>query len=85
MFVTKRKREPRRSRQQLAWIVFEDDFVNHECQVLDVSLNGAKIVTDIDAGIGSRFKLSAVPNALMRQQCEVVWRRGRTVGIKFVR
>jgi PilZ domain len=84
MFVTKHKREPRRSRQQPAWVTFDDDFVSHECQVLDVSLNGAKIVADIDAAIGSRFRLSAVPNALTRQRCEVVWRRGRTLGIRFV-
>jgi hypothetical protein len=40
MLVTKHKREPRRARQHTAWLTFDDDFVSHECQVLDVSLNG---------------------------------------------
>jgi hypothetical protein len=60
----------------------EDDLVSHECQVLDVSLNGAKLVADIGVAIGSRFRLSAVPDALARQRCEVVWRRGKMFGVR---
>jgi PilZ domain len=76
MLATKHKREPRRARQHAAWITFEDDFISHDCQILDVSLNGAKLTADIAVAIGSRFRLSAVPHALVRQQCEVIWRRG---------
>ena len=63
MLATKRKREPRRARQHAAWITFEDDFISHDCQILDVSLNGAKLTADIAVAIGSRFRLSAVPHA----------------------
>jgi hypothetical protein len=84
MLITKQKREPRRARQQSAWIMFDDDFVSHECQVLDVSLNGAKLVAEIDVAIGSTFKISTVPHVLIRQRCEVVWCRGKTFGVKFV-
>jgi hypothetical protein len=35
-----------------------NDIRSHECQVLDVSANGAKIVADIEAPIGSTFRLS---------------------------
>ena len=84
MLITKQKREPRRARQQSAWIMFDDDFVSHECRVLDVSLNGAKLVAEINVAIGSTFKLSTVPHALVRQRCEVVWCRGKTFGVKFV-
>jgi hypothetical protein len=84
MLIAKQKREPRRARQQSAWIMFDDDFVSHECQVLDVSLNGAKLVAEINVAIGSTFKLSTVPHALVRQRCEVVWCRGKTFGVKFV-
>jgi len=58
-------KEPRRARQQSAWLTFDDDFVSHECQVLDVSLNGAKLVGEIGVTIGSTFKLSTVPHALV--------------------
>ena len=84
MLITKQKREPRRARRQSAWIMFDDDFVSHECRVLDVSLNGAKLVAEIDVAIGSTFKLSTVPHALVRQRCEVVWCRGKMFGVSFV-
>lgn len=78
-------RERRKVRQHLAWITLEDDFKSHECQVLDVSRNGAKVVADIDGPAGTRLRLSVVPNALARQPCEVVWRRGRVMGLRFIR
>ena len=84
MLVTKHKREPRRARQHIAWLTFDDDFVSHECQVLDVSLNGAKLVAEIGVTIGSRFRFSTVPHALVRQRCEVVWTRGKMFGVKFI-
>jgi PilZ domain len=84
MLATKHKREPRRARQHTAWLSFEDDFISHECQVLDASLNGAKLSAEIDVSIGSVLRLSAVPHALVRQRCEVIWRRGKTFGVKFL-
>jgi hypothetical protein len=84
MLITKQKREHRRARQHTAWLTFDDDFVSHECQVLDVSLNGAKLVAEIGVTIGSRFRLSTVPHALVRQRCEVVWCRGKMFGVMFI-
>jgi hypothetical protein len=80
----KAKREPRRARQHTAWLTFDDDFVSHECQVLDVSLSGAKLVAEIGVEIGNRFRLSTIPHALVRQRCEVVWCRGKMFGVKFI-
>ena len=74
----------RRSRQHLSWITIENDIRSHECRVLDVSANGAKLLADIYAPIGSKLRLSIVPNAIVRRECEVVWRKGRMVGVKFV-
>ncbi len=34
--------------------------------------------------VADRFKLALVPDHPKRQPCEVVWRRGRMFGIKFV-
>jgi hypothetical protein len=83
MLITKQKREPRRAQHHTAWLTFDDDF-GHECQVLDVSLNGAKLVAEIGVEIGNRFRLSTAPHALVRQRCEVVWRRGKMFGVKFI-
>jgi hypothetical protein len=64
--------------------MFDGDHGSRECQVMDVSLHGAKIVANVYAEIGSRFRLSLVPGAPKWQPCEVVWRRGKTLGIKSV-
>jgi hypothetical protein len=76
------KREARRRRHQWAWVTLEGNATVHDCRVLDVSQNGAKVVTDMAAEIGARFGLALVP--YRPRQCEIVWRRGRTLGIKFL-
>lgn len=63
--------------------MFDGDIRSFECHVLDISADGAKLVTDIDAPIGVSFYLSAAPHALVRKPCEVIWRRGQQVGVKF--
>jgi hypothetical protein len=55
-----------------------------ECTVLDVSPGGAKIMTDADIDVNDRFGLAMVASHAKRQPCEVVWRRGKTYGIKFL-
>jgi hypothetical protein len=78
----KLKREVRRRRQQWAAVTPEGNVTVHDCRVLDVSQNGAKVVIDMAAEIGTRFGLALVPHR--PRQCEIIWRRGRTLGIKFV-
>ncbi len=77
------KRDVRRRRHQWAWVTFDGKPSVHECRVFDVSENGAKIVIDVVAEIGTRFGLALVPHH--PRQCEIVWRRGKTLGIKFVK
>jgi hypothetical protein len=51
---------------------------------MDVSPGGARIVTDAAIDVRDRFGMALVPNHPKRQLCEVVWRRGKTYGIKFL-
>jgi PilZ domain len=83
MFSSKSKRDVRKKRRHGAWITFDNDIRSYECQVLDVSPGGAKLVADIDALVGASFRLSVAPDSLVRKPCEVVWRRGRQIGVKF--
>ena len=76
------KREARRRRHQWAWVTPEGNVTVHNCRVLDVSQNGAKVVIGMAAEIGARFGLALVPHG--PRLCEIVWRQGRTLGIKFV-
>jgi len=81
----KLKRGVRRKRHLTAWITVEGSFTNKECKLIDVSKTGAKIVLDWDTDLPTRFLLSRVPNAAAKTICDVAWRRGQIVGIKFVR
>jgi hypothetical protein len=79
------QREPRRQlRKQSAWMTVDDGMSEHECFVLDVSPGGAKIVTDVAMDVRDRFELGLAVDHSKRQSCEVVWRRGKTYGIKFL-
>jgi PilZ domain len=82
---TKMQRELRRQlHNRLAWITLDDGITMHECHVLDVSSGGARIATDDAMDVRDRFELTLVRGHQKRELCEVVWRRGRTYGVKFV-
>jgi hypothetical protein len=79
------QREPRRQlRKQLAWMTVDSGMTKRECFVLDVSPGGARIATDDAMDVRDTFELALVPDHPKRELCEVVWRRGKTYGIKFL-
>jgi len=82
---TKVAREPRRQlHKQPAWMTVDQGLTNRECFVLDVSPGGARIVTDVAIDVRDRFGLALVRDRPKHQSCEVVWRRGKTYGVKFL-
>jgi PilZ domain len=79
------KREPRRRlHRRVAWISADNGVTEYECQVLDLSSGGARIATDDVLDVRDRFELTLVKGHHKRELCEVVWRRGRTYGVKFL-
>jgi PilZ domain len=78
-----KRQQVRRRRHQSAWITLEDGTANCRCQVEDVSRSGAKITVDRTVEVGRLFGIAFVPRATARR-CEVVWRRGNTLGIRFI-
>ncbi|MGA8900086.1 PilZ domain-containing protein [Bradyrhizobium sp.] len=78
-------REQRRQlHKRLAWITVGDGASEHECHVLDLSSGGARIAMDDAMDVRDRFELTLVRGHHKRELCEVVWRRGKTYGVKFV-
>ena len=78
-------REPRRQlNNRPAWITVDDGVTERECAVVDVSPGGAKIVTDVEFAVKDRLALTLLADHSRRHACEVVWRRGKTCGLKFV-
>jgi hypothetical protein len=80
-----KKREARKSLRQPGWITFEGGFAGRQCVVQDISTTGAKITIDDPNVLPARLRLAFARDARTGRNCEVVWRRGKSVGVRFVR
>ena len=80
-----KKREARKSLHQAGWITLEGGFAARRCVVRDLSASGAKLTIDYPNTMPAKLRLAFSRDARTGRPCEVVWRRGQTVGIKFVR
>jgi PilZ domain-containing protein len=80
-----KKRDVRRSVQQTGWVTLEGGFAARQCVVHDISSTGAKITVADSSVLSGRLRLAFSRDAKTGRQCDVVWRRGRSFGVKFVR
>jgi hypothetical protein len=79
------QREQRRQlHKRLAWITADNGVTEQECHVLDLSSGGARIAAEDAMDVRDRFELTLVRDHPKRELCEVVWRRGKTYGVKFL-
>jgi hypothetical protein len=53
--------------------------------VEDLSASGAKVTTEDAIVLPASFRLAFARDARTGRNCAVVWRRGQTAGVKFVR
>ncbi len=83
--LTNKKRETRKSLRQPGWITLEGGFAARQCMVHDISSTGAKVTIDDPNTLPAKLRLAFSRDARTGRPCEVVWRRGKSVGIKFVR
>ena len=80
-----KKRETRKSLSQPGWITLEGGFAARQCVVQDMSTTGAKVTIDDPNSLPAKLRLAFSRDARTGRRCEVVWRRGKTVGVRFVR
>jgi hypothetical protein len=80
-----KKREARKSLRQPGWITLDGGFAARPCVVQDMSTTGAKITIDDPNVMPARLRLAFSRDARTGRNCEVVWRRGKSLGVKFVR
>jgi len=64
-------------------IMREDDLEPLHCIILDLSQFGA-IIDALDAAPPDSFALRSITNALVTRNCDVIWREGFVVGVRFV-
>ena len=82
---TKKKRQVRKSLRQPGWITLDGGFAARPCVVQNMSSTGAKITIDDPNALPTKLRLAFTRDARTGRPCEVVWRRGKSVGVKFVR
>ena len=64
--------------------LIQHGFADRPCVVSDVSSNGAKILVSGESAIPTHFEL-AFDIAGTGRLCELIWRHGKTAGVKFLR
>jgi PilZ domain len=80
-----KKREARKSLRQPGWITLDGGFAARPCVVQDMSTTGAKVTIDDPNVLPARLRLAFSRDARTGRNCEVVWRRGKVLGVRFVR
>ena len=80
-----KKRDARRSVGQPGWITLDGGFAARQCLVDDLSSTGAKITLGEPTMLPARLRLAMSRDARTGRACEVIWRRGKSAGVKFVR
>jgi hypothetical protein len=80
-----RKREARKSLHQPGWITLDGGFAARPCVVKDISSAGAKIVADDAGKLPGTLRLAFARDARTGRNCQVVWRRGNSIGVRFIR
>jgi hypothetical protein len=75
------EREVRRVRHLAAWVNVNGS-ARCECQVLDLSKQGAKVVVQMPEVIPDHFEL-AFFHGDQKRICKVIWRRAKMLGVQF--
>jgi hypothetical protein len=81
----KKKREARKSLYQPGWITLDGGFAARRCVVRDMSSTGAKLTMEDSSALAGRLRLAFSRDARTGRKCEVIWRRGKSLGVKFVK
>lgn len=84
MAIGSKKRAARKSMYQSGWITLEGGFAARTCVVQDMSETGARITIEDPNTLPAKLRLAFSRDARTGRPCEVVWRRGKTLGVKFV-
>ena len=71
--------------RQPGWITLDGGFAARPCVVHDMSRAGAKITVEDPNVLPAELRLAFSRDARTGRNCEVVWRRGKSFGVKFVR
>ena len=72
----------RRRVMKNALMVFRNGYCTHRCVILNLSETGAQLMPSDIMQCPSEFVLK--PSIGQERDCEVVWRKGELVGVRYV-
>ncbi len=77
----KRLAQRRRRHNQFAWVQVNGH--DHQCQLVDISHIGAKLLTNLNFPVGQEVAIRFVPNGAFAA-ARIAWQRGRFAGVTLV-
>jgi hypothetical protein len=80
----RKSRPPRRRVEKEAWLALDRSFALRPCKVVDMSDHGARLYVGLDDRLPKHFNLTFSRSSRDGFRCEVRWRRGHSVGVRFV-
>jgi hypothetical protein len=82
--VAEYRRSPRTLLRTRGVIANFDGSIVKRCLTIDVSATGAKLVLPEVCEVPDKFVLILTQDGTVRRECEVMWRRERSLGVRFV-
>jgi hypothetical protein len=84
MRVFNRRRYPRRTANEAAWIEKEPAILER-CTLLNVSETGARLTISDVYDLPESFALHLTRESDGARRCQIIWRRDHEVGVEFLR
>jgi hypothetical protein len=78
------RKHPRRHVEQFGVILNRDRSVLGRCTMLDASATGAQLSVKTTSELPNQFTLVLSKNGRVFRRCQVVWRNGDIVGVRFL-
>jgi hypothetical protein len=78
------RKTKRTHRRQAAWVVLDGGVAKIPCVLWDISEGGARIAAAHGGALPDVFGLFLNRDGKSRRFCQVVWRRGHQLGVRFV-
>jgi hypothetical protein len=82
MLFKRQKRAERRMKSDFPAQVMLGGFAKRDCKVVDISESGARIAISSAIELPRLFSIAFESTT---RPCELAWRKGRMVGVKFVK
>jgi hypothetical protein len=80
---TDKRRSKRHPIGTRAWVDFGPDARTHQCFIKDMSDTGARLALATSVPIPPEFVLQFSPDGSVGRRCELRWRSGIEIGVKF--